>query len=279
VKSLFFLCAFLSSLLVSSCGDSQSSPTEASTVSPPRDTCQISVTNLPGNRYTDFIAEEQVVLRAPEGARWQLEVYNLFTCETKAVYPLPPNNSVDYPYYLADLNYNNNTRIVGIRGHREFFVVDLAAQKLGDPIRPVYPKGRLADVESGSIQHLEVWEDYLVGTTQDWGPFVFRLDGTSPQAVLPVAEMKDASDQYRSLFLIEDNGKKYQAILPSLNLDTGKFQVNPLFGHPIELDPKETVYAKGSPYTRVREPNGTYIGIDLRTGELLPVIEEKDIPN
>ncbi|MEL6140702.1 MAG: hypothetical protein AAFQ37_01630 [Bacteroidota bacterium] len=279
MKSLLFYCVFLFLLLAYSCGGSNDSPSLASTVTTPQDTCVVSAVTLPGNRYTDFTAEEKVLLRAPAGADWQLEVYDLFTCEAKAIYSLPPNGSPDYPYYLADLNYNNNTRLVGIRGYQEFFIVDLTTQQLSKSVKPVYPSGRLEDAESGTILHLEVWEDYLVGTTQDWGAFVFRMAGATPKAILPVAEMKDASDQYRSLFLIDDGNGKYQGILPSLNLNTGKFQVNPLFGHPIELDPLETVYAKGSPYTRVREPNGTYIGIDLRTGELLPVIEEEDIPN
>lgn len=261
-----------------SCSETPS-PVAAEQVNPPPkpDTCRIEVQTLTGNRYTDFIAAEKVILRAPIANEWQLEVYDLYTCLTKAVYNLPANDAPDYPYFLADLNYNNSGRKVGIRGHRHIFVADLDRETLSNPIQPQYPANRLAEPESGSIQHLEVWEDYLIGTTTDWGAFVFKLDSLSPKPIVAAAELVDG-EQFHSLFLIGTRDGKYQAIIPNYNLDEGIFSVNPLFEQPTDLIPTETVYAAGSPYARVKEPSGAYIGIDLRTGELLPVIEEK-VPN
>lgn len=244
-----------------------------------RDTCQLAgIENiLEGNRYTDFLAEEKVVLRDPGENNWRLEVYDLFTCEMKAAYQLPRTEPTDFPFFLADLTYNNAQRQVGIRGYREFFIVDLQEQRISEAIAPAFPEGRLTDVESGQIQHLEVWENYLVGSTVDWGSFVFRLDADKLMAVLPSADYR-VGEEYRSLFLIETNSGQYQAIIPQYDYSAGLFRVDPIFSQPIALDPSETVYASGSPYARLLNADGTYTGIDLRTGKLLPVIEERE-PN
>lgn len=240
-----------------------------------RDTCLVAVETMAGNRYIDFTAGEQVLLRSTTGANWNLEVYDLFDCSLKAVYQLPKNFSEDYPYFLADINYNTSQRMVGIRGYKDIYVVDLDQQSLSKKITPAYAENRIADAESGTILHLEVWEDYLVGTTADWGAFVFSLDSTGVKPLTPVADLAtESGDDYRSLFLIENGQGYYQAILPIMNLESGDFAVNPLFSNPIELEEDQTVYAEGSPYVRLKKMDGTLVGVNLYTGELLPVIKE-----
>lgn len=275
---LLFPFALLLLLLLAACKDAPS-PTEVldDLMNPKPDTCQLNLgTILNGNRYTDFTAAEKVILRNPARNNWRLEVYDLFDCSMKAVYELPPNESADYPYFLADLNYNNSNRKIGIRGNRSVFLVDLEKQQMSEAIQPQFlMNNRLADAESGSIHHLEVWENYLIGQTVDWGTFVFRLDSITPNSVLPVAELKE-DEQYKSLFLIETGKGTYQAILPRFNSDSGLFFVNPLFSEPKAIIPDSTVYA-GGPYARVKEQTGKFVGINLRKGELLPVINEKKL--
>lgn len=239
-----------------------------------RDTCLVSAETMAGNRYLDYIAGEQVLLRATDAADWQLEVYDLFDCRMKATYQLPENFSPDYPYFLADINYNNSQKMVGIRGYKRLFVADLDRGVMLPPIVPQFKDERLMDTESGVILHLEVWEDYLVGISADWGAFVFVLDSASVRPVMPVADLPLEQGGYQSLFLIQNGNGKFQAILPGINDESGEFGVNPLFAKPIELLAKETVYAKGSQYVRLKKPNGELIGVNLYTRELLPVIEE-----
>ncbi|PHI18418.1 hypothetical protein CEQ90_18115 [Lewinellaceae bacterium SD302] len=280
MKLLFGICTAL--LLFLSCGGADSpqlaetklAEPVADTASTP-DTCLVDAKTLAGNRYVDYTTGEQVLLRPTDAADWQLEVYNLFDCGLKAVYQLPENFSPDYPYFLADINYNTSQRMVGIRGYKELYVVDLDRQERSGKITPVYATERLQDVESGAILHLEVWEDYLVGTTQDWGAFVFSLDSNDLKPVLPVADLAmENGGGYHSLFLIENEQGEFQAILPSMNPEDGDFAINPLFSTPVALSSEETVYAAGSPYVRLKKKDGELVGVNLYTGVLLPVIEE-----
>ena len=278
MKKLTYSLPLICLIWLVSCKDAPSpSAVIEDLISQKPDTCQLSITGvLAGNRYTDFTAGEKVVLHDPGENDWRLDVYDLFDCSMKAAYQLPPNESADYPYFLADLNYNNSNRKIGIRGNSSIFLIDLESQKMSEEITPQFTaNNRLTDTESGAIHHLEVWENYLVGQTVDWGSFVFRLDSLLPRSIAPVAELKDG-DEYRSLFLIETGNGNYQAILPSYDHNTGLFSVNPLFIQPKVLHPASTVYA-GGPYARVKEANGNFVGIDLRTGELLPVIKEKEV--
>lgn len=238
------------------------------------DTCLVNINTLKGNSYINYTSGEQVFLRSKNEANWQLEVYSLADCSMKAAYPLPENFSADFPYFLADINYNTSQRKVGIRGYKDLFVVDLDQQQVGQSLTPAFLQDRLADAESGQILHLEVWEDYLVGTTQDWGAFVFRLDSNKVTAIMPMAEVETPAGDFRSLFLIEDGTGTYQAILPAMAEDSGDFSVNALFDKPLPIDPEATVFADGSQYVRLKNKAEGLIGINLYTGELLPVIEE-----
>lgn len=272
------LCFLLILCLLWSC---ESKPTviadEPTTYETPvvkRDTCLVAAETMEGNRYVDFTAKEQVLLRATDVADWQLEVYSLEDCSMKAAYQLPENFSPDYPYFLADINYNTSQRMVGVRGYKKIFVVDLDNQRLSKPISPAFPKDRLADAESGAIQHLEVWEDYLVGVCQDWGAFVFSMNKGNVKALKPVADYITEEGDHRSLFLIRNANGAYQAIMPALSAENGEFSVNTLFPAPLLLDPDATVHAPGSPYVRFKDQAGKLIGVNLQNRELLPVIEE-----
>lgn len=239
-----------------------------------RDTCLVGASTMAGNRYVNYIDEEQILLRATTPVDWQLEVYDLFDCRMKAAFPLPENFSPDYPYFLADINYNTSQKMVGIRGYKRLFVADLDRGVMLPAIKPQFKNERLTDTESGVILHLEVWEDYLVGVCEDWGTFVFAVDSIFVRPVMPVADLKLEEGGYQSLFLIKNVDGKFQAILPGINNSSGEFSVNPLFAKPVDLLARETVYAEGSQYVRLKKPDGEMIGVNLYTRELLPVIEE-----
>lgn len=253
-------------------------PDSASVGSRP-DTCQLfSTQEVPNiNRLTDWLAEERLFLRTNKEGKWQIEVYTLYSCELKAIYSFPENNPAESPYYLANLNYNHNSRLVGIRADRSFYVLDLRTGKLSDAIQPQFPTDWPAEPESGRIQHLEVWEDYLVGATTDWGCFVFTLDSLGFEQIPPIATYQAASGQYHALFLIANNSGYYQAILPSLSETDGSFSVQPIFSKPLALDASPPIHAASSPYVRLKQSDGELIGIDLRNGQLLPTIEKKQV--
>lgn len=248
----------------------------ADTTAAPPDTCRLAYPTQPGNRYADLTRGEQILLRATDPGRWQLEVYETGECTLTAVYTLPPNESPDFPYYLADINYSTFRRQIGIRGYRKIFVADLDRQELSDGITPQFPGDPLvADPQSGQILRLEVWEDYLVGYAQDYGPFAYRLGGGGPRSLAPAATYApETGGPPQALFLIENPAGTFQAILPQLDFNSGDFTINPIFPAPRALDPTATIHENGSPYARLRTESGELIGINLGSGELLPVIEK-----
>ena len=90
--------------------------------------------------------------------------------------------------------------------------------------------------QTGMIQHLELWEDYLIGYATSEGCFAFDLsDPMNAKPVLAAAEFSGENMPYNSLFFLESDGQGHQAILPSFDMDTGEFSVNPLFDRPLNV--------------------------------------------
>ncbi|MEM8584200.1 MAG: hypothetical protein AAGF87_08025 [Bacteroidota bacterium] len=228
---------------------------------------------LDGNSYTDP-SRNLVVALHQMGDGWALDIYNREECALENRVQLPKPEIEDYPYYLADLLYNSALGQVGIRGPRHFFIYQLDQKSLSEPITPSYSTERLSGASSGQIEHLEVWEDYLIGCTVDWGAFAARMDGT---ALLPLAEL-EIDERYASLFLIEvDASDSYQAVMPRYNYELARFEVNPLFSAPISLDLDNITYAKGSSYVRLQTTGGESITIDLSKAKIVEAIQEVDI--
>lgn len=239
--------------------------------------CAIDLPTLEGNRYTDT-EKQQLLALTGDSSDWSLQVYDRRDCQMLRSLPLPEPQNADYPYFLADLLYNSGNRLLGIRGHQELFIYDLEASQLSAPIAPQFKLERLQGVDAGQIEHLEVWEDYLVGCSSDWGSFVFRLDSLlAPSPVMPVAEL-EKEGVFHSLFLIESGLEiGYQAILPTYDYDQGTFRINPLFEAPIALEPAATIYADGSPYARLRKSGADLVGVDLVKRELIEGIEAVEV--
>ena len=239
--------------------------------------CKLELPTLDGNEYIDT-EKQQLLALIGDSINWTLKVYDRSDCQLVQDFTLAGNPSNDYPYFLADLLYNSGNRLLGIRGNQELLIYDLNAEQLSGPITPQFKLERLQGADAGRIDHLEVWEDYLVGCSSDWGSFVFRLDSLlAPSPVMPVAEL-EKDGVFHSLFLIESGLEmSYQAILPTYDYEAGAFLLNPLFEAPIALEPAATIYAEGSPYARLRKSGDDLVGVDLVKRELIEGIEAVEV--
>lgn len=163
-----------------------------------------------------------------------LLIYNTEDCSLLAREELPINVSPDFPYYLAPILYNKMNRFVGISGYDELYVYDIDELRLLPAAEPKYRTNRPSvDAQSGMIQWLEVWEDYLIGWAQDKGTFVFELtESGAPKAVLPFAEYKVQPTEFESLFLLPSEGDSVQLLIPHFDLNDGSFAINPLLDAP-----------------------------------------------
>ncbi|HEB62274.1 MAG TPA: hypothetical protein ENI82_03885, partial [Bacteroidetes bacterium] len=88
-----------------------------------------------------------------------LNVYDTKTCKSIFKQTLPVNNSPDFPYYIAKINYNKNSNLVAIRGFEEVYCFDVNNNRLLAKMTPGFKNKRnAADAQSGMIQQLELWE-------------------------------------------------------------------------------------------------------------------------
>ena len=203
-----------------------------------------------------------------------LEIYDATTCERIDRQTLPVNVSPDFPYYLAKINYNNNSRMMAIRGFDKIYLYDLANRKLLPALTPRYAgEHYAADAQSGMILRLELWEQYLVADAQDKGVFVFDLtDRQNPAPLLPFAEYEISETDFGSLFLVSSMNDGQQIIMPSFDADNDEFSVNPLFAQPKELNTAGiSASARNNRFLVIREANEARapVAIDLQERRLV----------
>lgn len=166
----------------------------------------------------------------------KLSIYNASNCTLSFEWTLPVNTSPDFPYYLADLNYNKNSHLIAIKGHRTIHCLDSKKNQILPPVTPTFTSTRVAqDAQSGAIIRLELWEDYIVGFAQDFGSFVFLINENSLTPLAPYAEYRLSESQYNSLFLISSKDNKVQAIAPNYDWEEEVFSINPIFSEPLIL--------------------------------------------
>lgn len=196
-----------------------------------------------------------------------LVVTDTETCEEIQRETLPVSGSPDFPYYIAEIVYNNTSQLVGIRGADVIYCYDVLNKQLLAPLSPSFLTERITDdAQSGMIQRLEVWENYLIGYAQDMGTFVFDLtDKDSPKTLLPYSEFKAEMGDFHSLFLVPSADKGLQAIIPEYDYDEDEFKVNPLFARGKELNTNVPKSARNNRFLVLREKGegGKAIGIDL----------------
>lgn len=195
-----------------------------------------------------------------------VEAYDTKTCERIFRKALPINVSADFPYFLAEITYNNVNQMVAIRGFNTIYCFDVTEKKLSAAMKPNFKTMRFpVDAQTGMIKHLEVWENYLSGFAQDQGVFVFDLSNRAqPKPVLPFAEYKVAENDFSSLFLLT-SGSGQQAIVPTFDMEKDQFSVNALLEEPAALSRGVMETAKNNRFLVLRQADATApaIGVDM----------------
>lgn len=193
-----------------------------------------------------------------------LEVYDTRTCNLIERKVLPVNVSPDFPYYVAEINYNNIHQMAAVKGFKSVYLYDAENRKWLPELQPEFASTRYGgDARAGMIHRLEVWEDYLLGYSQDFGAFVFDLSNKNqPASVLPYAEFKVSENDFRSLFLLSSQGAN-QAIAPSYDANTGTFTVNPLFSEPLQLKTETQRRALNNRYLVLRKSDSSNAAVAI----------------
>lgn len=241
----------------------------------PKPDCPVSGSVLEDNTYYSAQQELLIAIAADSTTRdpklgeshRKLLVYHANTCELISQQTLPVDRSADFYYHLAAINYNNAAQQLAICGATQFYLYDLKARSLSGPFQPQFATERYGvDAQSGNIQQLEMWESYLIGYAQDYGAFVFKLNGKNkPAPVFPAAEYQNEIAAYSQAFLLpSDQGT--QVLMPSYDRRDRVFQINPAFSKPIALKKEVTLTAQDNRFLLLREDskNEQAIVIDLK---------------
>lgn len=285
-KKIAFICFLF--FCISSCRESSNADANTSTntttevKTPPttqpipkvteKKDCEIKGKILEGNQKIVDGKNTLVGIVADEkGSHRKIEIYNTSTCELIKSEILPINISADFPYMIADIIYNKNSHLVAIKGYGVVYCYDVENQKLLEALIPDFLNERIAvDASSGSIKHLEVWENYLIGYAQDIGAFVFDLtDTTNPKNLLPAAEFdlsEGEGEDFASLFFLKSqNGNTYQAISPNYDYDNFKFQVNPLFETPKTVNISIPKNVRNNRFIILKMKDKNVFAVDMET--------------
>ena len=259
IFSLIFLTSLIACNPPAPRADDDAQALEEKTIVTQKGDCKFSGEVLPENRFLLRDLKRLVVLAtSDEHPSGVLEVFSSEDCSVINRVVLPENMAPDFPFYLAEIMYNNQSKIVGIRGFDKFCLYDAETNELSMPFAPKYLNERLAagDAETGRVLRLEVWEDYLVGFAQGNGAFVYDLKNPlEPKPILPIAEYQQKDESYSSLFLLpsEKNNETYQAIFPRFDEETGTFGIVSLFERPQPLLPRGLGASKNSKMVALQE--------------------------
>ena len=251
--------------------------------------CDTTGTLLPGNEK--WMAEEQLLIRIlASGAtrderlgdsHRMLEVYNA-NCEVLFSSELEVDQSPDFPYTLARINYSKVNGWLAIQGFSQFYLLHLPDLRLEGPLEPADLNEHYSeDAQSGRINKLEVWEDYLIGQAEDLGTFVFRLTENGPEPVLPIAEYSaDGGFEYHSLFMLQSgkDPKRQQLLAPEYNASTGSLKITPLLKTPQKLNGRLNPAFRDNRYLVIKAfdeaGNKIPIAIDMLLQKRIPLPDE-----
>ncbi len=205
-----------------------------------------------------------------------VRVYNSETCEVIFNEELPVNVSPDYPYYLMGVD-SMDRRLVGILGTGQFYVYDLDNNLLSPALKPQFRGQRyLDDAQSGNILQMETIGRYVVGYSEDIGPFVYNLTiPTSPKQEQPLAEYKVSERDFSSLFVLKAEDDKQYAIVPEYNAENRSFALNTLTESPTAVNTQLTKSARTSRYVvlRMKNEQKTAIAVDMQTKKRIELPE------
>ncbi|MCB0639414.1 MAG: hypothetical protein KDC54_22465, partial [Lewinella sp.] len=199
-----------------------------------------------------------------------LELYRGSDCERLFRQELKVSGSPDFPYYLGDIQYNKTSGLLGVRGFYDVYVCALADGYTLTGLTPEFRGGRESDdPQSGMIKHLEVWESYLMGYAEDFGPFAFDCGNPEDiEPLLPFAEWQDGeTGEFHSMFLVPSDGEIRQAVMPYLDPETGDFQLFPLFERPQAISTNVPNSARNNRFLVLRGAGGNeaVYALDLGT--------------
>jgi hypothetical protein len=263
-----------------SCGPDTSAPGEATgqdtdslatrQITPMDETCKPDAEILAGNSLlirergdAVFIVADSTSYDEEFGpSHRSLILMDMEKCEELDRKLLPVNISPDFPYQLADISYHRVRDVIAIKGLKTVLCYDLRSKEVFGPVEPSYKSEReYADAQSGNIERLEVWEDYLIGYATDMGSFAFVITGNNTlRPFLPAVEYSSNGLAYQSLFLIPTADAKVQAIVPGI--EDGGFSIEILFEQPLELEGQPQAIPPRFGWLG-RTPSGANIVVDV----------------
>lgn len=286
----------LSALITASCGNPTSdnsgstttTDTTATTTPPPRPThdCKVAGKMLEEGASVWIQSQEILVAVTADSTTFDadygdsyrvLEIYDTRNCSLIERKVLPVNVSPDFPYFVAEISYNKVHEMAAVRGFNTIHLYDAEKRRWLPELKPKFASARNgADAQSGMIQRLELWEDYLIGYAQDFGAFAFNLaNKAQPAPVLALAEYKPASGAAQALFLLPVQGA-FQVISPSYDANAGTFSINPMLDAPVALKTDIQKSAANNRYIVLRENTtaNTAYAFDLTKNERVPLSAE-----
>lgn len=202
-----------------------------------------------------------------------LQVYDGVNCQLMQTETLPVDGSPDFAFRIADITYNNESKIIAIQGFKKIYCYNIQTGKLYRAVEPKFLNKRFAeDAQSGRIKRLEVWEDYLIGYAQDLGSFVFNLKNGQPEVVEPFAEFEIVEgESYNSMFLLKSKADTYQAILPKYDANTNEFQMNPVLPEPLYISHEINPRYRNNRYQLLKEVISenaqNIVAVDMKTNQ------------
>ncbi|MEZ4984291.1 MAG: hypothetical protein R2795_04515 [Saprospiraceae bacterium] len=152
--SLLVSCTDTGNTSSTSATSSQDSTAQAATPATPQlaaPDCPITGEVLEGNKVWLQTPDLLVVIKADETTTTEefgpshrvLEILDGRSCERRHKTTLPENTSPDFPYYVAPIQYNNVSNVIGIQGYYDVFICDLANGYKLSKLNPRYFKERI----------------------------------------------------------------------------------------------------------------------------------------
>jgi len=207
-----------------------------------------------------------------------LTAMNTADCSILFKETLPVNRSPDFPWYLNTNTYESVNQVLCMQGTEFIFCYDVLAKKILPKMKPKFYNKRIAlDAQSGQPAGLSIWDRYLIGFSLDQGASVFDLSNKEkPKAILPAAEFYSENDEsYHSLFLLENNKGKIQALIPRLNDDQDGMIANPLFSTPQDINTKVSKNVKDNRFIILSSMDGkSKTAIDMENREVIKLPKE-----
>lgn len=189
-------------------------------------------------------------------------------CKTLLRETLPVNMSPDFPYYLNTNTYEPSNRVICSQGFEGVICYDAVAKKLLPLLKPKYLTERSAeDAQSGMPTGMEIWNQFLIGNTLDFGSYVFDLSNKKqPKSILPNAEFQNPEDEsFTSMFLLEEKGGLYQAFIPTLNEDQDGTEVKRIFKKPMAINTSIAKSVRNNRFIILKKKDGkSSVVIDMQ---------------